>query len=213
MLSESMQRSLKNIQRKNRNRELLSGKRFSLKKNMITSILLFLSISLVVISISCKKEITDPVEQSGNEGNTNPNKDTNPGIELSQFFIIVCNKSNNQIEIYNPDDEIWDSSTVKWAWKPTIENNFSQQEVNGWGHPTDVKERRITSWGEVFTWQQPEGAWPQLLINQIIQRFGQKYSQPTIFRRLNCFLTEMWPLLLLLKGGSGFMPHHKECLA
>lgn len=63
-------------------------------------------------------------------------------------WVWAGNQDNDMIEIFDPADSNWNSSTaLKWSWKPLTSKGYSQYAVDHWGLPTDFKVRNVSAWG------------------------------------------------------------------
>ena len=120
---------------------------------------------LAVILIGCKKEVNTEsgAEASSSLGLKSP---TSTIIGVNEFYVGVCNNTSQQIEIYDPNDAVWNTSTIKFAWKPTTALNFTSTEVSAWGNPTDFKQRRIVTWDGQSTYYAVAGGRVAAIFNR-----------------------------------------------
>ncbi len=106
----------------------------------------FLLISFLVGFYACQKDSEIPDKEPINSEEPPVTTPSNLSVIVgeNEFFVAVCNIISDQIEIYDSQDATWDNNTAKWLWKPTTSKGYTSSEVNAWGNPMDVKQRRVT---------------------------------------------------------------------
>lgn len=73
-------------------------------------------------------------------------KKVKPQTELATCcWVGLTNEVGNTIEVYDPADASWTSTTRKWSWKPSTALSYNAtSEIPLWAAPTDIKVRNNT---------------------------------------------------------------------
>ncbi|MBS0028944.1 DUF6528 family protein [Chitinophaga sp. 22321] len=95
---------------------------------------------LVLSMASCARQAEQPPLKDPQP------KNTGPKTELATCcWVATTNEVLNRIEVYDPADASWNSSTMKWSWMPTTALSYNAtSEIPLWTAPTDIKVRNNT---------------------------------------------------------------------
>jgi hypothetical protein len=54
--------------------------------------------------------------------------------------IVITDQASDQILVLASDKQSWDTATVAWRWRPTVENGLGDL-VDNWNNPSEAKLR------------------------------------------------------------------------
>ena len=96
----------------------------------------------------CKEEINSQPANSGVEKRIEKSAAASATSTTVCCWISCTNSGTKSIEVWDPYDNPWTASNMKWSWKPTTALGYSATaEIPLWKGLTDVKVRNNTVFG------------------------------------------------------------------
>lgn len=100
----------------------------------------WMAMVLVLTVVSCSRQADQLQHKDEAAGKVQPK------TELATCcWVGLTNEVGNTIEVYDPADASWTSTTRKWSWKPSTALSYNAtSEIPLWAAPTDIKVRNNT---------------------------------------------------------------------
>ena len=109
--------------------------------------ILNICISTVFCFAGCSRNVTDlrPVQPAATSIKSTLSSAATAAVCC---WISTTNDADHQVEVWDPADNPWTTSNIKWSWQPATTLGYNATtEIPLWSDPTDVKVRNNTVFG------------------------------------------------------------------
>lgn len=98
--------------------------------------------------INTQTELNDTILVSNVEKSTFITKQNYPYELPGYYYILATNTANDMVEVYAGYYQDWDNpNAIKWSFKPSTSNGFTQDQINLWDFPRHARFRNNSLFG------------------------------------------------------------------